>query len=271
MTTNVQVQAPPVAGQVVLYQPGPVHPPSSLNKKAALITGYMQIGLAVVSLSFGVATIFSGYYAGYISVPIWGALGFYLVAGILGVVAGQTNGRNKCVIVGCLVMSILAAVTAGVHIIIGSISTAVGRYNYDYYYHDYQYYYDHRHDGWYAINILSVLVGVVEFVTAIVTSAFMCCGTRCCCGQTPNGMGQHQYASYVVQPGQTVNQGQVAIQGYPMVQQQVVAQPQLTGQPQFTGQPQVMGQPQQNVQYMGQATGQLPAYTEHETKEVPLV
>ncbi|XP_033121242.1 uncharacterized protein LOC117120330 isoform X2 [Anneissia japonica] len=234
MTTNVQVQAP-IAGQAVLYQPGPVHPPSSWNKKAALITGYMQIGLAVLSLAFGVACIFSRYYLVIIAFPIWAALGFYLVAGILGVVAGQSDGRNSCAIIGCLVMSILAAVTACAHIIVGSFSTEVGLYFDDYYF---------ERDGWYVVNILSVLIGVAELVTAIVSSAFMCCGINCCCEQqTPNVVGQQQYASYVVQPGQVVNQGQVGVHGNPMMQQQVMVQPQ---------------QP-------------LLVYTEHETKEVPQV
>ncbi|XP_033118622.1 uncharacterized protein LOC117118214 [Anneissia japonica] len=341
MPTNVPIQTSSPVAQLVTCQPK-IKP----YRKAAIITGLIQIALSALSFAFGVASIFSGYFAVNIALPVWGALGFYLMAGCLGVIAGYLKEKNACVIVCCLVMSILAAVTALAHATIGSISAAHGSFVY-------------TPEGYFVVSILSVLVAVIELATAIVTSVLMCCEidghneTCCCCLQPqPNIIGQPQYVPYVVQPGQVFSRGQIQVQryqqqpfvGHPVVigqpqvvghphmagqpqvicqsqivgqpnvagqpqvigRSQIVGQPNVTGQPQVIGQPQIVGQsqgigqsqvvgqpngavqpqvmdqphdvgqppvvsqlqftgqPQQNVEYMGQASGQMPVCTEQE-------
>ncbi|XP_071952267.1 uncharacterized protein [Antedon mediterranea] len=216
-TTTVPLQVSPEAAPVIYYQQQE-KVPSRLNSTAALVTGYMQISLSVVSLAFGVACIFLQYLQGTIAVPIWGALGFYLVAGILGVIAGKSKGRNSCAIVGCLVMSILAAVTACIHLYWGGMSSA---YSSSDYYND--------NTEYAAVDIVCTLIGGIELVVAITSSVYMCCGATCCCGTSTNT----QYASYVVQSGQ------VSVQGYPMVQ--VVGQSPVMGQQPVIGQQYVVG------------------------------
>ncbi|XP_033118745.1 membrane-spanning 4-domains subfamily A member 4D-like [Anneissia japonica] len=163
--TEIPAQAFPV--EVIRYQVEP--PPSSLNSKGALITGFMQIALAVVSFIFGVTCVALGFCTGYASVPIWGSLLFYVVAGILGVVAGASKGENKCAIVGCLVMSILSAIIAFMHVVCGSFYTSI------------VYWVELKPMK--ALSILNVLIGVLEFIVAIVASAIMCRGS--CCRQEP--------------------------------------------------------------------------------------
>ncbi|XP_071954005.1 uncharacterized protein [Antedon mediterranea] len=194
------------AAQTVQYhhQSGPITS-ANLNDVSAKVNGWIQIIFAVLSIILGVVAIVTCNTSS--GTAIWCGTGFYLPAGILGVIAGHQ--KQSCPIIGCMVMSILSAICSVSHFSV-SLSEAF----------DDSYCYDDD----FVVNIILTIIAVVEFVVSIYASAIMCGGTSCC-RTRPNTTVT--VVSNQVMPTTTT---QVIQTGYPAQQMQY-------GQPAYPYQP----------------------------------
>ncbi|XP_071805715.1 uncharacterized protein [Asterias amurensis] len=154
-------------------------PPPRRDYSRQMITlNSIQIANTVLNVSFGIAEIFLRSLIAFVGVSIWVPLCFYLPAGILGLLSGKIQSQRRCLAIGCLVMCILAAISAFVVLIVECVQAAVD-YS-DFYYCDHDYGYDQYYctKGMTAarrtVSILSALVALLELVVSIVTSAYCC-------------------------------------------------------------------------------------------------
>ncbi|XP_071954004.1 uncharacterized protein [Antedon mediterranea] len=171
------------AAQTVQYhhQSGPL-PSANLNVVSAKVTGWIQVSCGVLSIILGIVAIAIDACNTERATAIWCGAGFYLPAGILGVIAGHQ--KQSCPIIGCMVMSILSAICSVSHFSV-SLSGALNEgdlysYCYEYYGFFYDHYYVDNYNGKLAVNIILTIIAVVEFVVSIYASAVMCGGTSCC-------------------------------------------------------------------------------------------
>ncbi|XP_072029957.1 uncharacterized protein [Amphiura filiformis] len=157
------------------------------NKKAALVTGIMQICAGGILVVLGIIVLVLGSWYR-MAWNIWGSVCFYVVTGILGVVS---KNQNRCVIIAYMVMSIISAVCAGSQMIYDAAAAGNARhlgwaYCGGYHHTDWYNYYDvscGRQKAIMAMHALSALTGLAEMILAIVASAYCCSG--CCRSSTP--------------------------------------------------------------------------------------
>ncbi|XP_038052130.1 uncharacterized protein LOC119724902 [Patiria miniata] len=204
---------------------------SNYSGATARQTGYAQVTCGVLAVAIGIAAIVLECRLSYVSSPIWSGIGFFVVAGILGI-ASAAN-QNNCVIVGHLVMSILASLAAFqmmIMLIIAALTEYKNcRYEYNIY-GPYQRNCDNYYYGRIAVDSIGGVVALVEFVVAIIASAICCRGS---CGSGTIASQQTVVHHYVP------NQGNVTIMTNPQPYGQ--AAPQQQG---YVQQPHPMAPPQ---------------------------
>ncbi|XP_038057485.1 uncharacterized protein LOC119729054 [Patiria miniata] len=150
----VQMQAAPPAQAFAPLGP-------SRYACGAKTLGILQIILAAGSAVAGTVNIIAFSTLSVVACPIWGGLMFYLPAGILGVVSACVSpSSRRCVAVGWMVMSILAAVMAGGNIIYAGISIATDQY----------------YNGTLvmAMDGIVTVVSLAELIIAIVSAVYCC-------------------------------------------------------------------------------------------------
>ncbi|XP_029947455.1 membrane-spanning 4-domains subfamily A member 15-like isoform X2 [Salarias fasciatus] len=128
--------------------------------------GTVQIIIGALTLLFGIATavhqpslgVFSGIF-------VWGAL-IYIASGSVTVAAEKYLSR--CLINSSLVLNIIAAVVAGIGVILFALDPAVFfhyPYSYDYY-------------GGYSVAV--AVFQFLELIVSIIVAAYACNATCCC-------------------------------------------------------------------------------------------
>ncbi|XP_038051950.1 uncharacterized protein LOC119724803 isoform X2 [Patiria miniata] len=212
-------------------------------------TGITQIVLGSLTVILGIVACVIGSFYFFIGHAFWCGIGFYCVAGILGVVAGQK--QNQCAAIAYMILSIFACLASCIVMGISGTAAALDRYSFGFYTDNWE--------GKVAVDAMLAIVALVEFVVSIV-GASMTCGAIC---NTPPA---HTVIHYQAQPQFVVAaqpqgvtyyapQGQQQFASYPA--QQVVA-PQG---PYFQGQAVPQAPPQAMPQAMPHAAPQYQPLT----------
>jgi hypothetical protein len=172
---------PPQVQFVMQPASSPGQPRPRFAKKTQKTCGILQIVLGVAAFILGIAVIpletGGGLFA--IGHGIWGAV-FMIIAGTFGVVSVRTE--TTCPIVTCMVMSIFSSICGVCLFSISAAACAMDNVSLGYKR------YGNGNVKWYGpsdpeaaivVDSLGILVGMTEFVVAIVQSA-VCCRTTCC-------------------------------------------------------------------------------------------
>ncbi|XP_038056105.1 uncharacterized protein LOC119728104 [Patiria miniata] len=155
---SVQMQMPPTA-------------PSRRSRYSCAVKslGVLQIILSGVSAIVGVVAGFTGSVIGLAFAGTWGAILFFLPAGILGVLSVTLAvGSRRCLAIACMVMCILASVMAAANIGQYGASMAFDGYYYGgggYYYYT---------PVPIAMDGILVVVSLTELVVSITASVYCC-------------------------------------------------------------------------------------------------
>jgi len=161
----------------------------------ALLFGILGIGFGFVTIQYCCAA------ASYIFAEIWVPIIGIICAG-LGLGALKRGGYNgRCLLTSHFVMCIISAIAFGIMaihagLVLGSVADTLGRYSWSMVREN-----ETRSRIWvacarvqYVIEILLILVGVANFVTNIVSAAFIC---RFWCGKGSAAPGQANTIVYV--------------------------------------------------------------------------
>ncbi len=179
---------------------------SATHYKAIRAMGVVQVACGACSAVLGFVLLFSPSLGSISGFPIWGGIGLYLVAGILGIVAASK--KSKRLVLAFMVMSIIAAVAAGAAVILHSLSAAIGPL----------YYYRGYYNGiTTACDLTITMIALVELIIAII-------GASMTCGALRKEQCVVQYQAAPMQVGGMTYQPQ-------SMYTQQVAQPQYTAGP----------------------------------------
>ncbi|XP_070537193.1 membrane-spanning 4-domains subfamily A member 4A-like isoform X2 [Ptychodera flava] len=183
---------------------------SDFSHRVVGVLGAMQIVLGSLCVLFGIIILLLNGAISFIAAPLWcGAI--FIVTGLLGVLAA--NWKTSGVIISSMVMCILTA-TLFYPTLFGIMVATMVIEAIDSCYYDYS-----RHGSWgdyicddrdtkLAIEGVILFLGFIDFVVAIVNSAF-CCGALCC---KPRNVSPVVY--YTVQPGGVPQQVPMATTQY---------------------------------------------------------
>merc|ERR1712241_946811 len=101
------------------------------NVKAATVLGIIHIIFGLISLGIEISNMVNGNMS--LATGIWTSVFFFISGGLA--IGGARSG-NKCLVVATMVMAIISAVSAGILLIMSSISLSVFN-SYSYRYRDY--------------------------------------------------------------------------------------------------------------------------------------
>ncbi|XP_071804264.1 uncharacterized protein [Asterias amurensis] len=263
-----QVAAPPQ--QTVMVQQQPMvamrqctpNTQSSSKKwcwKGLRVTGYIQVILGCLAVLFGIISIIVRTYLFLVGTPIWSGVCFFVLTGILGIAAGLKQRTG--LIVGYMVMSIISSVVAVavLGVAAGSIEPELwlcpdSRFGYRPYANARCSTSSGLRIG---IDVCLVLIGLTEFVIAVIGSSLTCVSLSVSRNSTPRTVFAYQGNRQQMVVG-------VPPQGvyYPPGTNQFVMQPQsqYAMQPQaqyFVQQPQTQYAVQPAQMYQAQPQGQM--------------
>merc|ERR550517_2170999 len=142
------------------------------NVKAATVLGIIHIVFGLISLVIEITNLVVDNLS--VATGIWTSVFFFISGGLA--VGGARSG-NKCLGVATLVMAIISAVSAGILLILSTISLSVFN-QYSYRYRDY-YGLSHVSDG------LLIAMGVTMLIAAIASASLTC--YPLCCQSTNQG------------------------------------------------------------------------------------
>ncbi len=203
------------------------------------VTGYMQSVLGILAVLVGIVTIFMRSHLYFIGTPIWTGICFFIIAGILGIVAGRK--RASGVVVGYMVMSILSSLAAFGVLIQMVAAIQFDTYTCYYYYNSYTNYSCSTSRGArVGVDVCILLIALAEFIVSIVGASFTCCGLYY--NSSPQTMVTYHsnpQQTVIGAPPQGVFYPPGATVAYP---NQVVMQPAQCYQPQGQCQPPPQGQ-----------------------------
>merc|ERR1712045_828557 len=161
--------APTAPHQVIYIIQAPkekVNIKDAYNIKAATALGVIHIICGFIALGSDIAGMVTSH--GAFATGIWTSILFFISGGLA--IGGARSG-NKCLVVATMVMAIISAVSAGILLIMSSISLSVFN-SYSYRYRDY-YGLSHVSDG------LLIAMGATMLIVAI-ASASLTCYPLCC-------------------------------------------------------------------------------------------
>ncbi|XP_072182313.1 uncharacterized protein [Diadema setosum] len=145
---------------------------SSFNGSAGRSTGWIQLCCGIGSILVAIAQIIVKSSLSVLGYGIWGSVLFYIPAGILGIASAN---KNPCVIIGYMVMSILSAMSALGMLSIGIMGAGISS---NYYYCEISYSDSDCEktimDAQVSAGSILSILGFIEFIVAIVGSAFCC-------------------------------------------------------------------------------------------------
>merc|ERR1712083_404904 len=136
------------------------------NVKVATVLGIIHIIFGLISLGIEITNLVVDNLS--VATGIWTSVLFFVSGGLA--IGGARSG-NKCLVVATMVMVIISAVSAGILLIMSSISLSVFN-SYSYRYRDY-YGLSHVSDG------LLIAMGATMLIVAI-ASASLTCYPLCC-------------------------------------------------------------------------------------------
>ncbi|XP_022100744.1 uncharacterized protein LOC110984659 [Acanthaster planci] len=158
--------------------------PNTPYKKVPGLMGLSIVHIVLGSLStlLGIVAIVLRCNSSYAGWGIWSGLVFFLLTGILGLVAGYQK-NNRCMVIAVMVMSILTAVAA-CQLLIVSVIAALSEFGY----------FCRPHPEPYggvscivgtpsrqAVDSLLAILGLAEMIISIVTASMSCYGVCSCC------------------------------------------------------------------------------------------
>ena len=142
-------------------------------KKPAVIVGVLQLLCATTALATGVGHLAierERYFNfGFFGTGIWTAI-FFAVSGILNLSAGCRP--NICTVVAGLVMSIIAAISAGILIVFAGLGLGVDRCSYSWRQQN-------SNCPLLVLNSLQIIAGIVQISVGIISSVLSCKATCC--------------------------------------------------------------------------------------------
>jgi len=171
------------------------------NIKAATALGVIHIICGLIALGSDIAGMVDGHNA--FATGIWTSVFFFISGGLA--IGGARSG-NKCLVVATMVMAIISAVSAGILLIMSSISLSVFN-RYSYRYRDY-YGLSHVSDG------LLIAMGATMLIVAIASASLTC--YPLCCRSTKQGAVH--YRPNQVPASMLVNADQISALNLPTVQ-----------------------------------------------------
>jgi hypothetical protein len=191
-------KAPPTSHQVIYIIQAPkekVNLKDAYNIKAATALGVVHIICGLIALGAYIAGIADSYMS--FATGILPSV-FFFVSG--GLAIGGARSGNKCLVVATMVMAIISAISAGILLIMSSISLDIfGRYRY----------------GVLPVSYgLLIAMGATMLVVAI-ASASLTCYPLCC---RSNKQGAVHYQPNQVPASVLVNADQIAALNLPNVQ-----------------------------------------------------
>jgi hypothetical protein len=176
--------------------------PEELSNKQNLqkVCGIFQIVIGLLSISLNIAGARLNAALYFLYTGVWGPVLFIFIAGTLGIQSAKT--REICLTVGCMIMSIFSSLVAVTMFSVATVATLLERsyrvevswdpsmgYCIDRYGgYSYGKYNDTINQCWpeesiicarITVDVLLALLGVSEFVVAIVQSG-VCCSMYCC-------------------------------------------------------------------------------------------
>ncbi|XP_033640614.1 uncharacterized protein LOC117300870 [Asterias rubens] len=263
-----QVAAPPQQTVMVQQQPMVVMRQCTPNTqrsskkwcwKGLRVTGYMQVILGCLAVLFGVISIIVRTFLFMVGTPIWSGVCFFVLTGILGIAAGHKQRTG--LIVGYMVMSIISSVVA-----VAVLGGAAGSIEPDHWLcpesrFGYRQYYNapcSTSKGLrIGIDVCLVLIGLTEFVIAIIGSSLTCVSLSVSRNSTPQTVFAYQgnrQQMVVGVPPQCVYNPPGTNQFVMQPQSQYAMQPQAQY---FVQQPQTQYAVQPAQMYQAQPQGQM--------------
>jgi len=140
---------------------------AAYNIKAATALGIVHIVCGFIALGSDIAGMVTDNFA--FATGIWTSI-FFFVSG--GLAIGGARSGSKCLVVATLVMSIISAVSAGILLIMASISLQIFGYRY-------------RYEASPVSYALLIAMGVVMLAIAIASASLTC--YPLCCRSTKQG------------------------------------------------------------------------------------
>jgi len=173
------------------------------NIKAATALGVIHIICGLIALGADIAVMVDGHMS--FASGIWTSVFFFISGGLA--IGGARSG-NKCLVVATMVMAIISAVSAGILLIMSSISLSVlNQYSYGYRNH-YDYGFPNVSYG------LLIAMGATMLIVAIASASLTC--YPLCCRST--NQGAVHYRPNQVPANMLVNADQIAALNLPAVQ-----------------------------------------------------
>jgi len=171
------------------------------NIKAATALGVIHIICGLIALGADIAVMVDGHMS--FASGIWTSVFFFISGGLA--IGGARSG-NKCLVVATMVMAIISAVSAGILLIMSSISLSVfGQYSYGYRNH---YEFSKVPYG------LLIAMGATMLIVAIASASLTC--YPLCCRSTKQGAVH--YRPNQVPASMLVNADQISALNLPTVQ-----------------------------------------------------
>jgi hypothetical protein len=169
------------------------------NIKAATALGIIHIICGFIALGSDIGGIVDGHNA--LGTGIWTSVFFFISGGLA--IGGARSG-NKCLVVATMVMAIISAVSAGILLILSSITLSVDHYGYQYQY---------RYGSPVTYGLL-IAMGATMLIVAIASASLTC--YPLCCRSTKQGAVHYQPNQ--VPASVLVNADQIAALNLPAVQ-----------------------------------------------------
>ncbi|KAM9309286.1 membrane-spanning 4-domains subfamily A member 15-like [Pholidichthys leucotaenia] len=144
--------------------------------------GTVQIMIGIVVFLFGMVWIPLPGVGAFSGIFVWGAA-FFITSGSLTVAAGKSS--NRCLVNTALGFNVVAAVTAGLGIIIYSLDAALSPYLRDC--DSFDCFYD-RISTYIGVSIVLTIFCLLELIVSIYVAAVLCCVIPCCCAYQPAPM-----------------------------------------------------------------------------------
>jgi hypothetical protein len=185
----VQVPPPPVP-QVVQMPPRTTPVPVLRKHKLMKGLAILQLVTAVLILLFGSVcvglAITSGNYFCSEGTGVWSGV-FCVVAGGFAVGAVfKAPSSSRCLMIAYFVLAIIATVLSGFIVLFSGIWVSSMQYRYySSYYRDYI---NQEYDAGYAIQFILIVLGLIHFVSCIVSTSLICYNWNRaggCCGDSP--------------------------------------------------------------------------------------
>jgi len=194
--------APSAPHQVIYIIQAPkekVNIKDAYNIKAATALGIIHIISGFIALGSDIAGMVDGHNA--FATGIWTSVFFFISGGLA--IGGARSG-NKCLVVATMVMAIISAVSAGILLIMSSISLSVFSYGYQYQY---------RYGSPVTYGLL-IAMGATMLIVAIASASLTC--YPLCCRSTKQGAVHYQPNQ--VPASVLINADQIATLNLPAVQ-----------------------------------------------------